>query len=94
MIKYLIGLSFSLMLIGCNEPEKAPPPPEPVKEAPVVAKVAKPKPKSKPKLAPAEPKTKLGTYPVPADLEREADKTVAADNFEAELDRIQAEIDG
>lgn len=92
MIKHVVVASFVLTLFGCSEPEPPPAPPEPVKEAPVV-KETKPKPKPRPKLSPAIPKTKLGTYPVPADLEKEADKTVVVDNFDAELARIEAEIE-
>lgn len=62
-------------------------------------KAEKPKPpkKSKPKvklagLSPSTPRTKLGDIPSAADLEMEADRTVAIENLEAELDRLEAEI--
>ena len=45
-------------------------------------------------LAPDTPSTKLGELPVASDLEEEAHKTVALENMEAELDRLEAEIAG
>lgn len=45
-----------------------------------------------PPLAPDFPQTKLGDIPTSEDLEDEADNTVAFQNLEAELDRLEAEI--
>lgn len=60
-------------------------------EKPKTPKKAKPKVKIA-NLSPAVPRTKLGEVPVSADLELEADRTVAIENLEAELDRLEAEI--
>lgn len=60
-------------------------------EKPKTAKKAKPKVRIA-NLSPDAPRTKLGEVPVAADLELEADRTVAIENLEAELDRLEAEI--
>jgi hypothetical protein len=60
-------------------------------EKPKAPKKAKPKVKLA-ELSPSTPRTKLGDVPAAADLELEADRTVAIENLEAELDRLEAEI--
>jgi hypothetical protein len=45
-------------------------------------------------LSPDVPDTKLSGLPTPEDLEEEAAKTLAPENLEAELDRLEAEITG
>ena len=45
-------------------------------------------------LAPENPATELGDVPVFEDLEEEAERTVAIENLESELDRLEAEIVG
>lgn len=60
-------------------------------ERPKAPKKAKPKVKIA-NLSPDVPRSKLGEVPVSADLELEADRTVAVENLEAELDRLEAEI--
>jgi hypothetical protein len=60
-------------------------------EKPKAPKAAKKKPKMA-NLSPDAPRTRLGEVPVAADLEMEADRSVAIENLEAELDRLEAEI--
>jgi hypothetical protein len=89
----VLALAFSAQACKKDEPKKE----EKDKSAKVDAKPAKEKPKKRPRvapLAPDEPRTKLGDFPVSAELEEEADRTVAIENLEAELDRLEAEIIG
>jgi len=89
----ILSLSFLAPACKKDEPKKE----EKDKSAQVEAKPTKEKPKKRPRvapLAPDEPRTKLGDIPVSAELEEEADRTVAIENLEAELDRLEAEIIG
>lgn len=88
----LVVLTVSL---GCNKTEEPQPKAdtaEPPEESPVAEEDSKLPPP--PNLAPENPTTQLGPYPVPGDLEAEADKSIVIDNLEAELDRLEAEIGG
>lgn len=58
--------------------------PKPPKKAKKKVKMAR--------LSPDSPRTKMGEIPVAADLEVEAQRTVAVENLEAELDRLETEI--
>ncbi len=92
-IKLLSILFSTSLFIGCDKTEE--PQPEakaPSEEAPTPEDDVKLPPP--PSLAPEQPTTELGTYPVPGDLEAEADRTIAIENLEAELDRLEAEIGG
>jgi hypothetical protein len=93
-MKHLFAALLALALLpacGKDEPKEQPAP-EPTVEAP------KPEPKQAPKrlasLAPDEPRTRISDVPTSADLEEEANRTVAVENLEAELDRLEAEIVG
>ena len=82
----------SLLTLTACETEK---PPEPVAEV-TVPKVETPPEVSAPikyaALSPDSPTTPLGKFPVSADLEKEASSTIAMENLETELDRLEAEI--
>ncbi len=63
------------------------------KPQPKEKKAKEKKPKIKlPPLAPDSPRTAVGDVAVPAELEEEASRTVAIENLETELDRLEAEI--
>lgn len=91
-MKHFFAALLALTLLpACGKEEpKNEPAPEPQVEAP------KPEPKKAPKrlasLAPDEPRTRINDVPTSADLEEEAHRTVAVENLEAELDRLEAEI--
>lgn len=64
---------------------------KPKTEKPKAAKAPKKKVKIA-NLSPDIPRTRMGEIPVAADLEVEAERTVAIENLEAELDRLETEI--
>ena len=87
---------FMLLLTACDQTTPKPEP-EPSVESkadqPAPAETAAtPNDEENPPLSPDFPKTKLGEIPTSEDLEREAENTVALQNLEAELDRLEAEI--
>lgn len=69
-----------------SAPAKPDPAPSPNQASPAPGAVALPP------LAPDFPQTQLGEIPTSEDLEDEAENTVALQNLEAELDRLEAEI--
>lgn len=75
--------------------KKEPPPPETAAPERASASPARPAEEENvalTALSPDTPKTTLAGLPTPEDLEEEAANTLAADNLEAELDRLEAEI--
>ncbi len=85
-----------LLLTACDRtpPEPTPEPSAETKPEPPTSpkESATPEADENPPLSPDFPKTKLGEIPTSEDLEREAENTVALQNLEAELDRLEAEI--
>jgi hypothetical protein len=96
----IFAVLFSLLpACGGEEPKK--PDAKEVKAEKKPKKAAekkKPKPKKKAPtaaaLAPEEPRTRAKDIPTYEDYEDEASRTVAVENLEAELDRLEAEIVG
>lgn len=92
----LVALSGVLTLVACKQE----PAPETKTEAVQPAKPAIVEPPPAPVtvvetgLSPDEPATVVQGIPTPQDFADEAEKTVTADNLEAELDRLEAEIGG
>lgn len=84
-------------LTGCDETKPPPLDQPPVSEAatspsePSETAPSAPE-ESEPELSPEFPSTDLGEIPTFEDLELEASRTVAVQNLEAELDRLEAEI--
>ena len=77
---------------ACDKKEEKPAEKEKPKMA---AKADKPKPAKKVRirgLAPDTPRSRGDEIATPEDFEEEASRTVAIENLEAELDRLEAEI--
>jgi|GEM_PF-3220275 len=83
---------------GGEEPKKPEKKEVKAEPKPKKAEAKKKKPKKKAPtaaaLAPEEPRTRAKPIPTPEDYEDEASRTVAVENLEAELDRLEAEIVG
>lgn len=93
MMTRLSALLLALAVVpACSKKE------EEEKKVEVAEKPKKDNPKPKkpkiriPPLAPDSPRTAVGDVAVPAELEEEASRTVAIENLETELDRLEAEI--
>jgi hypothetical protein len=86
------------LTLGCSKSENKPAP-EPEKKAqpkPKKPKVERPKdpPTILPRVSQEEPRTESGDIPVAEELEKEAAEVIPAENLEAELDNLEAEILG
>lgn len=93
MNRALFASLLVLTLSACSKSEpKKEPAPEPKVEAPAPEK--KEAPIRIASLSPDEPRTRIQGIPTVPDLEEEANRTVAVENLEAELDRLEAEIVG
>jgi ABC-type oligopeptide transport system substrate-binding subunit len=95
-MKKRIWIALSLLLVlaltGCKKSES-----EPQSEPEKTAEVAKPVEPDPPKAEPARdtslPETEVTDgIPTEEDYEEEAEKVITADNLEAELDKLEAEI--
>ena len=96
-IQSLAGWGIAIFLLTACDRTPPQPDPEPSVQTkpdqPASAETAAtPDEEENPPLSPDFPKTKLGEIPTSEDLEREAENTVALQNLEAELDRLEAEI--
>lgn len=92
-----IVATLGFCMTACSKPKPKPEPEAKVevkKEQKSKGKSEKKKKKKKATLSPLEPKTALGEIPTAADLEKEAEQTIALENLESELDRLEAEIVG
>ena len=87
LISAVCGLS-----LACSKKEEPKTETAPVSQP---AEVPAPAPEIElPDMSPDEPQTTASEIPVAEDYEEEAERTVHADNLEAELDRLEAEIMG
>ncbi len=80
--------------VGCGKKEEKPKDEAKSEEK---AQEEKPKPKKKVRirgLSPDSPRSRGDEIATPEDFEEEASRTVALENLEAELDRLEAEIVG
>jgi hypothetical protein len=94
-MKHLISiLLLASFTVACSKEEPKKEEPAPVEEPKPVKQEPKEKPIRVSALAPDEPRTRVKELPTSADLEEEAGRTVAVENLEAELDRLEAEIVG
>lgn len=90
----LLGLSLVIGGAGCSK--KPEPKPEKKDKSGESAKAERTKPAAKKirirGLAPDTPRSRGEEIATPEDFEEEASRTVALENLEAELDRLEAEI--
>jgi hypothetical protein len=83
-----LALVSALALGGCAKDEpKVDPAPAPTAAEEVAEREVSP-------LAPEEPESSTPSVATPEDFEEEAARTVRLENLDAELDRLEAEIDG
>jgi hypothetical protein len=87
-----LALVLALALGGCGNKEEptAAEAPSTVPEEPKAVAEETPA----PELSPEEPSTEAPVVAVPEDFEEEAARTVKLENLDAELDRLEAEIEG
>lgn len=88
-------LGSALIFSGCSKDKKEEPK-KPVAEQkqdkPKKEKAKKKETQRLAALSPDFPRTRMGDIPTSAELEEEAGKSIALENLEAELDRLEAEI--
>ena len=87
-----LALALTLLVGGCAEKEA-----EKAQDAPQAAPAAEKAPVEEApaaELSPEEPSSETDGLAVPEDFEEEAARTVKLENVDAELDRLQVEIDG
>lgn len=92
MKRSILVLCALATFVGCSKKED---PPKEKDKTEKVAKEDKPKPPKKVRirgLAPDTPRSRGDEIATPQDFEEEASRTVALENLEAELDRLEAEI--